>query len=158
MTIFLRPNLEVNVEWLNKRGFKTQTALIPFLSETMQFFRTLGRMFDCFFFCQFPHVWPNAHPASIFHCWHCAHKSDEYLWTDLWTILKEQFPVPRNTAASKIEKGAISLLWKLPCHCNPDHNKFSSLIQLGWQFFEIFVYGDVVYRVCNNNWSSQRFG
>ena len=30
MTIFWRPNLEVNVEWLNKRGVKTQTALIPF--------------------------------------------------------------------------------------------------------------------------------
>ena len=46
-------NLEVNVESLNKRGVKTQAALIPFLSETTQFFLTLGRMFDCFFFCQF---------------------------------------------------------------------------------------------------------
>ena len=44
-----------------------------------------------------------------------------------WTILEEQFPVPRNTAASKIGDDVISLLWKLRCHCNPDHNKFSSL-------------------------------
>ena len=47
-------------------------------------------------------------------------------------IFEEQFPVPRNTAASKIAN-----------NCGPDHNKF--LIQLWWQFFTIFVYGDVVY-------------
>ena len=40
-----------------------------------------------------------------------------------WTILKEQFPVPKNTAAGKIVNSVISLL----CHCNPNHNKFSSL-------------------------------
>ena len=44
-----------------------------------------------------------------------------------WMILKEQFPVPRNTAAREIGNSAISLLWQLRCHCNPDHNKFSSL-------------------------------
>ena len=43
------------------------------------------------------------------------------------TILEEQFPVPRNTAASKIGNNLISLLWQLRCHCNLDHNKFSSL-------------------------------
>ena len=43
-----------------------------------------------------------------------------------WTILEEQFPVPRNTAASKIGNSVISLLWQLRCRCNPDHNKFSS--------------------------------
>ena len=41
--------------------------------------------------------------------------------------MEEQFPVPRNTAASKIGNGVISLLWQLRCHCNPGHNKFSSL-------------------------------
>ena len=41
--------------------------------------------------------------------------------------MEEQFPVPRNTAASKIGNGVISLLWQLQCNCNPDHNKFSSL-------------------------------
>ena len=35
--------------------------------------------------------------------------------------------MPRNTAASKIGNGVISLLWQLRCHCNPHHNKFSSL-------------------------------
>ena len=44
-----------------------------------------------------------------------------------WMILEEQFPVPRYTAASKIGNSVISLLWQLQCHCNPDHNKFSSL-------------------------------
>ena len=42
-------------------------------------------------------------------------------------ILEEQFPVPRNTAVSKIGNGVISLLCQLRCHCNPDHNKVSSL-------------------------------
>ena len=45
----------------------------------------------------------------------------------LWTILEEQFPVPRYTAASEIGNSVISLLWQLWCRCNPDHNKFSSL-------------------------------
>ena len=44
-----------------------------------------------------------------------------------WTILEEQFPVPRYTAASKIGTSVISLLWQLRCRCNPDGNKFSSL-------------------------------
>ena len=44
-----------------------------------------------------------------------------------WMILEEQFPVPRYTAVSKIGNSVISLLWQLRCHCNSDHNKFSSL-------------------------------
>ena len=44
-----------------------------------------------------------------------------------WMILEEQFPVPIYTAESKIGNSVISLLWQLRCHCNPDHNKFSSL-------------------------------
>ena len=44
-----------------------------------------------------------------------------------WTLLQEQFSVPRNTAVSKIGNSVISLLWQLRCRCNPDHNKFSSL-------------------------------
>ena len=35
--------------------------------------------------------------------------------------------VPLNIAASKIGNGVISLLCQLRCHCNPDHDKFSSL-------------------------------
>ena len=45
----------------------------------------------------------------------------------LWMILEEQFPVLRNNSVSKIGNSAISLLWQLRCHCNPDYNKFSSL-------------------------------
>ena len=44
------------------------------------------------------------------------------------TILREQFPVPRNTSASKIGNSVISsLLWQLRCHYKPDYSKFSSL-------------------------------
>ena len=41
--------------------------------------------------------------------------------------MEEQFPVPWNTVASKIGNGVISLPRQLRCHCNPDHNKVSSL-------------------------------
>ena len=43
-----------------------------------------------------------------------------------WVIFEEQFPLPRYTAASKVGNSVSSLLWQLWCHCNPDHNKFSS--------------------------------
>ena len=39
----------------------------------------------------------------------------------------EQFPMPRNTAVSKIGNGVLMLLSQLRCHCNTDRNKFSSL-------------------------------
>ena len=35
--------------------------------------------------------------------------------------------MPRNTSVRIIGNSVISLLWQLRCHCNPDHNKFSSL-------------------------------
>ena len=58
-----------------------------------------------------------------------------------WTILKDQFPV-----ASKVGNGAISLLWQLQCHRNPDHNKVSSLSNAAVvEIFQIFVNGDVAY-------------
>ena len=44
-----------------------------------------------------------------------------------WTILEEQFPVPRNTAPSKIGNNVISLPWQLRCYCNPGLSKFLSL-------------------------------
>ena len=63
-----------------------------------------------------------------------------------WTIVKEQFPVPRNKAASKIGNGVISLLWQLRCRCNPNHNKFSPLSNTAAVIiFKVFVNGDVVY-------------
>ena len=41
--------------------------------------------------------------------------------------VKEEFPMLRNTTASKIGNGIISLLWQLWWHGNPDQNNFSSL-------------------------------
>ena len=60
-----------------------------------------------------------------------------------WTI----FPVPRNTAVSKIGDGVISLLWQLRCHCSPDHDNFPSLSStiVVVIFPEILVYGEVIY-------------
>ena len=55
------------------------------------------------------------------------HRSGYWRKKLLRTILEEQFPVPRNTTASKIRNGVISLLRQLRCHCNTDHNKCSSL-------------------------------
>ena len=62
-------------------------------------------------------------------------------------ILEEQFPVPRNTSVGKIGNSVISLLID-----NSDviatliiTNFRLYLIQLWWQFFQNFVYGDVVY-------------
>ena len=64
------------------------------------------------------------------------------------TILEQQFPVPRNTAASEI----ALLLSIARCYDNSDviatlniTNFHLYRIQLWWQFFQIFVYGDVVY-------------
>ena len=62
-------------------------------------------------------------------------------------ILEEQFPVPRNNSVGKIGNSVISLLID-----NSDviatliiTNFRLYLIQLWWQFFQNFVYGDVVY-------------
>ena len=38
---------------------------------------------------------------------------------------ENDFPV-RNNATSIIGNGGSSLLWQLRCHCNPDHDIFSS--------------------------------
>ena len=65
------------------------------------------------------------------------------------TILEKQFSVPKNTAASKIGNGVIN---GDSYYDNSDviatliiTNFHLCLIQLCWQFFQIFVYGDVVY-------------
>ena len=74
-------------------------------------------------------LWCRPHNTSR-DCWEwlTSHKCHGWGGKMLpWTVLEDQFPVPRNTAASKIGDGVISLLWQLRCHCNPDHNKVSSL-------------------------------
>ena len=48
-------------------------------------------------------------------------------WSNSRSFLIHYFPVPRNAATSKIGNGVSSSLWQLRCHCNPDHNFFSSL-------------------------------
>ena len=52
-------------------------------------------------------------------------------WTTRWLLEekapKKDFVLWENNAASIIGNGIISLLWQLWCHCNPDHDKFSSL-------------------------------
>ena len=60
--------------------------------------------------------------------------------------LEEQLPVPRYTAASTIGNSVIS------CYDNSDvvatliiTNFHLYLIQLWWQYFQNFVFGDVVY-------------
>ena len=60
---------------------------------------------------------------------------------------EKQFPVPK-----KILLQVKQVTASFRCYnnsdviANPDHNKFSSfLIQLWWQFFQIFVHGDVVH-------------
>ena len=57
------------------------------------------------------------------------HENRGRLWrkTLPWTILVEQFPVPRYTSANKTGNSVISLLWQLRCRWNPNDNKFSSL-------------------------------
>ena len=62
-------------------------------------------------------------------------------------IFEEQFPVPRYTAVSKIGNSVI-----LSLNDNSDviatliiTNFHLYLIQLWWQYFQNFGYGDVVY-------------
>ena len=79
----------------------------------------------------------NGHPSrlSIFYCIYNYKTSSQNIAMTLlqislklpWTILEEQLQVLRNTAASKIGSDTISLPWRFRCHCNPDHNNFSSL-------------------------------
>ena len=61
-------------------------------------------------------------------------------------ILEEQFPVPRNSSVSKIGNSVISLLLQLDVIATLIITNFHLyLIQLWWQFFQNFVYGDVDY-------------
>ena len=70
-----------------------------------------------------------------------------------WTILEEQFLVPRYTAAVKKNRS-------FRCYDNSDAvatliitNFHLLLVQLWWKFFQNFVYGDVVYaQTCGRYW------
>ena len=65
--------------------------------------------------------------GDLYNRWVLASQQKSFRAFFCWPILEEQFPVPRNTAASKIRNRVILLLWQLWCHCNLDHNNFSSL-------------------------------
>ena len=101
------------------------------MSKALRFLQITAEHRDCPFFTVFLTTKPLSQNISItliqislkLH----EHRGGYWRKRLPWMILEEQFPVPRYTAVSKIGNSVISLLWQLRCHCNPDHNKFSSL-------------------------------
>ena len=101
------------------------------MSKALRFLQITVEHQDCPFFTVFLTMKTSSQNISItllqispkLH----EHQGDYWRKKLRWTILEEQFAVPRNIASSKIGNGVISLLWQLRCHCNPDHNKYSSL-------------------------------
>ena len=101
------------------------------MSKALHFLRIKAKQQYCPFFTVFLAIKTSSQNISItlLQISLELHKHRGGYWRKklLWTILEEQFPVPRYTAASKIGNSVISLLWQLGRRCNPDHNKFSSL-------------------------------
>ena len=65
----------------------------------------------------------------------------------LKSVFKGQYlPSLSINYVDAISKDVEKLPPQLSCHCNLDHNNFNHyLIQLWWQFFQIFVNGDIVF-------------
>ena len=101
------------------------------MSKALLFLQIMAKHQDCPFFTVFLAIKTSSQNISItlLQISLKLHEHRGRYWRKKlpWTILEEQFPVPRYTAASKIGNSIISLLWQLRCRCNPDHNKFSSL-------------------------------
>ena len=101
------------------------------MSKALRFLQITAEHQDCPFFTVFLTTKSLSQNISItlLQISLKLHEHRGHYWTKKlpWTILEEQFPVPWNTAASKIGNSVISLLWQLRCRCNPDHDKFSSL-------------------------------
>ena len=101
------------------------------MSKALRLLQTTAKHQDCPFFTVFLTIKTSSQNISktLLQISLKLHERRGRYWrkTLPWTILEEQFPVPRNTAASKIGNNVISLLWQLRCYCNPDLNKFSSL-------------------------------
>ena len=101
------------------------------MSKALHFLQIIAEHQDYPFFTIFLTTKSLSQNFSIT-LWQFSLKLHEH-WGDYWRkklpwmILEEQFPVPRNNSVSKIGSSIISLLWQLQCHCNSDHNKFSSL-------------------------------
>ena len=101
------------------------------ISKALCFVQITAKHQGCPFLTVFLAIKTSSHNISIT-LLHISLKLDEHrsrYWRKklLWTILEEQFPVPRYIAATKIGNSVISLLWQLRCRCNPDHDEFSSL-------------------------------
>ena len=114
---FLLKKIETTIRW-------------NFMSKALRFLQITAKHQDCLFFTIFLTTKSLSQNISItlLQISLKLHKHRGRYWRKKlpWTILEEQFPVPRYTAASKIGNSIISLLWQLWCRCNPDHNKFSS--------------------------------
>ena len=101
------------------------------MSKALRFLQITAEHQDCPFFTVFLTIKTSSQNISItllqislkLH----EHRGGYWRKKLQQTILEEQFPVPRNTAASEIGNSVISLLWQLRCRCNLDHKKFSSL-------------------------------
>ena len=118
--------------WSFTHVFKRiETTTTHCMSKALRFLQITAEHRDCPFLTVYLTIKTSSQNISIT-LLQISLKLDEHrsgYWREklLWTILEEQFPVPRNTAASKIGNGVISLLRQLRCHCNTDHNKCSSL-------------------------------
>ena len=96
-----------------------------------RFLQITAKSQDCPFFTVFQTIKTSSQDISItllqvslkLH----EHRGRYWMKKLPWTILEEQFPVPRYTTASKIGNSVFPLLRQLWCSCNPDHNKVSSL-------------------------------
>ena len=101
------------------------------MSKELRFLQITAEHQDCPFFTVYRTITTSSQNISItllqislkLH----EHRGGYWRKELLWAVLGERFLVPRNTAATKIGNGVISLLWQLRCHCNTDHNKCSSL-------------------------------
>ena len=100
------------------------------MSKTLDFLQITSKQQYCLFFTVFLTIKTSSQNISItvLQILLKLHERRGGYWRKKlpWTILEEQFPVPRYTAASKIGNSVISLLWQLRCRCDPDH-KLSSL-------------------------------
>ena len=101
------------------------------MSKALRFLQITAEHQDCPFFTVFLTIKTSSQNISItlLQISLKLHEHRGRYWRKKlqWMILEEQFPVLIYIAVSKIGNNVISLLWQLWCHCNPDHNKLSSL-------------------------------
>ena len=119
------------------------------MSKALRFLQITAEHQDCPFFVVFltTNSLPQNNSIALLQISLKLHEHRGRYWRKKlpWTILEEQFPVPRYNAASNIGNTSFR------CYDNSDavasliiSNFHLHLIQLWWQFFQNFVYGDVV--------------